>query len=531
MKRAIALILTLALAASLLLTPAALADTYATATVKGGWLRLRAGASYDSETISAYYTGTRVTILSGSGSWYYVSAPDGKTGYMHADFLNVTGSITGGQVTENIAAYVTSKNGLSVRLRGGPSKAYNTIASYPVGTAATILTYGSDWCKVRVGGRVGYMMTEFLTTSASSVKPSTPSAPSTPDTTSYTAYVTSKNGLGVRMRSGAGKYYSTIATYSVGTKVTVLNDGKTWSKIRVNGQTGYMMSEFLTTKAPVSSIGVRISASSVWPGETLYAEVTPSSLADQCYIEWLNDAGQRVGTGESYTVTTGDAGGKIRARATVTNVGSNVSGWATVQGNGYVSTAYQLKSVTISDTTPTVGQTLTVTLKPSGASADVDWYRDNGAYLGAGRSYTVTGGDAGFGLYAVATGTNTTEGMVASSMTSPVEAAPVVEVPPVTEPTEPAELRVESVSISDMTPSVGQRLRATVKPEDAMTIITWYRDDDKVLGYGDTYTVRDDDEGHTIYVWAEGTNGTFGSATSRITSPVEPNVTLLVPGE
>ena len=38
-----------------------------------------------------------------------------------------------------------------------------------------------------------------------------------------------------------------------------------------------------------------------------------------------------------------------------------------------------------------------------------------------------------------------------------------------------------------------------------------------------TYTVQADDVGYSIYVWAEGTGNTTGSATSKITSEVKAN--------
>lgn len=585
MKRIIAMILTLALALSLLAVPAQ-AATYATAVVKGGWLRLRASASFAAETISAYYTGTSVTILGGSGDWFYVSTPDGKTGYMHADYLTITGSITGGQLDENTQAYVTSKNGKSVRMRTGPSQQYSVITSYPVGTPVTILISGDDWCKVRIGGRTGYMMTEFLTTT------STAPAPEVPDNV---AYVTSSNGLGVRMRSGASKLYSTLATYAVGTQVTVLEWGKTWTKIRVNNLTGYMMTEFLTTSAPSVVSSVMLSDSAVWPGETIYATVKPAGAS--VTYEWLNDKGYRVGTGSSYTVQSSDAGRRIRVRVTGANgsSGSAVSGWATVQGSGNVSTVYQLTGIRISDTTPTVGQTLTATITPAGATANISWFRDDGVFvasgstytvrttdaghclyawaegtgattgnvtsaytqavapsatqqltlqkvtisdttptvgqtltasltpagatasitwcssdgrvLGYGATYTVKQSDAGYGLCAYATGTGSTTGAIVSNMTSAVQGTA-------------QSFRISSATISDMTPAVGQALTATVYPAGSTAIISWYRDDDRVLGYGTTYTVTAADAGHTIYLWVEGTGNTTGSATSAITAPV-----------
>lgn len=496
MKRLTAMLLTLALVLSLLVIPAAQAASYATAVVKGGWLRLRAEPSYLAETISAYYTGTSVTILGGSGQWYYVSTPDGKTGYMHSDYLTITGSITGGQLDENTQAYVTSQNGKSVRLRSGPSKSYSVITSFPVGTPVTILISGDEWCKVRIEGRTGYMMTEFLTNTGATVDQSV-------------AYVTSKNGLSVNLRSGAGKLYSVIASYSVGTKVTVLEWGATWSRIRVNNVTGYMMTEFLTTSAPSLVSSVVLSDSAPWPGETLRATVVPSGAT--VTYEWLNDKGTRLGTGSTYTVQNSDAGRRIRVRVTGTGgtTGTAVSGWATVQGNGYVSTTYTLKSVTISDTTPTVGQTLTAAITPAGATANISWFRDDGVYVGSGSTYTVHSTDAGRRLYVWAEGTGATTGDVTSNYTAAVAQAASQTV------------SLKGVTISDTTPTVGQTLTATLNPSNATADITWYRSNGTVAGYGSSYTVQSGDVGQSFYVYAVGKGSTNGSAVSSVTSKVQ----------
>ncbi len=660
MKRLTALILTMALLCTLLIAPSASAASYATATVVGGWLRLRAEPNDDSQTISAYFTGTTVTILGGSGQWYHVLTPDGKTGYMYSGYLNITGSITGGQLDENTAATVISANGKPVRLRSGPSTQYSIIASYAVGTPLTVLSSGDTWCKVRINGRTGYMMTEFIsilgagettggytayvvsdngkncvlregpskqhdilasypvgtrvtvvsygsTWSKLSVNglvgymmsqylSTTEPDHSVGDTAAgYTAYVTSSNGLGVRMRSGAGKLFPTIATYSVGTQVTVLEYGSTWCRIRVGTRTGYMMTEFLTTRAPSLVSSVSISAATVWPGQTLTATVSPASAT--VTITWLNDKGQTLGYGSSYTVQTSDAGRRIRASVTGTGStsGAAVSSWATVQGSGTVTTTYMLTGVTISDTSPVVGQTIAATIRPSGATASISWFRENGTFIGSGSTYTVRSADLGYRLYAFAEGTNATTGDATSSLTSPVSAAAVSTIsltgvrisdttPTVGQTltatvypsgataaytwrcsdgrilgynssytvtaedvgkaifvvangtgntsgsvmsdltssvqTAAPTLRIDNVTLNDLTPVVGQTLVATVEPGAASAILTWFRDDDVILTYGSTYTVQPSDLGHAIYVWAEGTNGTYGSATSRVTAPV-----------
>lgn len=88
--------------------------------------------------------------------------------------------------------------------------------------------------------------------------------------------------------------------------------------------------------------------------------------------------------------------------------GSVVSGWAAVQGNGTVSTVYQLKALTLNTTNAVVGTTLTATIAPSGATANIYWYLDNGTYLGYGSSYTVQPSALGRRIFAYAEGTNST---------------------------------------------------------------------------------------------------------------------------
>ena len=580
MKRLTALVLTLALTLALCI-PAQAAD-YATAVVKGGWLRLRDGASSDAETISAYYTGTEVTILGGSGSWFYVRTPDGKTGYMHADYLTINSSITGGEVYEDAdgyvvssngkgvnlrtgpgvayhivgtfavgtpltiltvgdtwsqvyisgatgwmmttfiktgyngnvdvvdpyTAYVTSENGKGVVMRSGPSKQYDVLATYSVGQPVTVTSYGKTWCEISVNGLDGYMMTEFLTT----VKPSVPGG--NVSSAVYAAYVTSGNGKGVRMRMGAGTLYPTIATYSVGTKVTVLEYGKSWCKIRVGSNTGYMMTEFLTTTQPDMVTGVSINLSTVRPGDTLRATVSPANA--DVTIMWINNSGDTLGYGANYLVDDLDVGTKIRASVSGTGYtsGTAVSSWATVQ-ESYISRVYMLKSISISDNTPMVGDTLRATVAPSGATASISWFRDNGVYVGSGATYTVRAADKGYRLYAYAEGTGDTSGEVSSAYTSAVTAAIS------------QTIVLQSVTISDTTPTVGDTLQAVLTPSNATAAFTWRSSAGHVLGYGDTYTVTESDKGNSIYVYANGTGDTTGSKVSSLTAAVQAKVTDL----
>ena len=65
----------------------------------------------------------------------------------------------------------------------------------------------------------------------------------------YTAWVS--NGYRtVNLRTGAGTNYPVIRAIPTATEVTVLEHGKVWDHITVNGEEGYMMTKYLTTNEP-----------------------------------------------------------------------------------------------------------------------------------------------------------------------------------------------------------------------------------------------------------------------------------------
>jgi len=58
----------------------------------------------------------------------------------------------------------------------------------------------------------------------------------------------------LKQRNGPGKNYEVIATYPIGTKVTVIEKGKDWSLVEPcdvkDARVGYMMTSYLSKKAP-----------------------------------------------------------------------------------------------------------------------------------------------------------------------------------------------------------------------------------------------------------------------------------------
>ena len=232
------LIFILILLACVFMVTAAAAER--TGKVRGGWLILRSAPSYSGKQISSYPTGTVVKITGQSGKWYAVQAPDGLTGYMLGSYLKISGDdlIDGGY------AWVTSENGLNVRLRSGPGTKYGAIASYAPGTKCTVLSAGPSFSQIRIGSIAGFMMTKFLTTTDPG------QGGGSGGTVLYDVYVVSSNGGGVNLRSSPAKGNNVIGFYDVGTKAGMISPGTAWSRIVIGDKEGYMMTQFLSNKKP-----------------------------------------------------------------------------------------------------------------------------------------------------------------------------------------------------------------------------------------------------------------------------------------
>jgi uncharacterized protein YraI len=138
-------------------------------------------------------------------------------------------------VPDGTTVYVTSRNGNGVNLRSGPDKSYSSIGFYSVGTAATMITRGSTWSYIQIGNRIGYMMTQFLTTN----QPAPPAPPLSG------AYVVSANGKNVNLRTGPSTGSPVITSFKVGTRLTIITRGSDWCFVQIGEYYGYMMRQFI----------------------------------------------------------------------------------------------------------------------------------------------------------------------------------------------------------------------------------------------------------------------------------------------
>ncbi len=496
MKRFFAAMLVAVLLVAMLPQVSLAGTTYAS--VVGGWLRLRSGASFNASTITSYYTGTTVEVLSQTGKWYHVRTPDGRTGYMYGDYLKMGSAPSGGT-----NAWVTSHNGYGVRLRKGPSTSYSTIRTYAVGTPVRVLQHGTYWCKLNVGGTVGYMMTQFLQFDGYHPDPSEP-------VIGY-ATIWSGNGYGVRLRTGPGKGYSKIGVYSVGTTVSILQKGAVWDRIRVGGRVGWMMNEFLHYQNNNEVTHVALNTLSPSVGTVMSMQAVTPSGATVSY-EWMVD-GVVKATSSTYTVTDADVGKQIQLRVKGTG---NYKGTALSAQTNKVLSDTEVTNLKLNTTAPVVGDKLTATFLPAGATVAYAWKVD-GYQVSNESSYTTVASDVGKQVTLIVTGTGSYHGTVSASTAAVAASANVTDV------------SIVNTTTTAGVPTVGDTLATSLSPSQATVTYQWNRDGGAIAGAtGSSYTLTDADEGKKITVTVKGTGAYAGEKTSAATEAVLPKPTVPV---
>lgn len=125
-------------------------------------LNLRQEASLDAKVLAYFRNGAKVTILKSGSTWHKVQTEDGQVGYMMARYLKVTDETA--TIKPYTARLINVNGGKIVNFRSGPSLNAKIIDRIAVGTEVTVVEHGTDWCKVDVNGREGYISTWFMTT-------------------------------------------------------------------------------------------------------------------------------------------------------------------------------------------------------------------------------------------------------------------------------------------------------------------------------------------------------------------------------
>ena len=219
-KRFIALILVLAL---VLPVTSALAVKYYR--VNTTWLKAHDKPSFDATVVASYQRDYAVTICrTGKDGWVKVRfRPGGNMVFVQKKYLKLCSSYT---------AYISQDDTV---LLTGPGTNFKSLGRLQKGAKVTVLTHGSAFDFVSSSKGKGYVRNTHLTKNKAAAKPSS----------AYKARVQNSTGKNVVLRKGPGTKYKAIASYRPGTRVTVLQRGVSWCKVKCNGRTGWIMTRYL----------------------------------------------------------------------------------------------------------------------------------------------------------------------------------------------------------------------------------------------------------------------------------------------
>lgn len=117
-------------------------------------LAVRSSSSTSSTTLTMLPKGSYITLISKSGSWWYVEYAAGKYGYCYSSYIT--------QVTQSFAAYVNITSG-NLNVRSGAGTSYSIKGTLPKNTCIVVISQSAGWSKILYYGRnVGYVNSSYL---------------------------------------------------------------------------------------------------------------------------------------------------------------------------------------------------------------------------------------------------------------------------------------------------------------------------------------------------------------------------------
>ena len=160
LNKNLALILSVILSVSIVFAlplQASAADSNSVAgivSISSGSLNVRSSSSSTSTVVYTLYNNTTVTLLSKSGSWWYVEYAAGKYGYCYADYIK--------QVPGSYAAYIQLSSG-SLNVRTGPGTSYSIQNYLASGSRIVVLSQSGTWSRILYyGTSIGYVSSSYV---------------------------------------------------------------------------------------------------------------------------------------------------------------------------------------------------------------------------------------------------------------------------------------------------------------------------------------------------------------------------------
>ena len=225
-------------------------------TINGSYVRFRKGPSSSSEILGEYSQGKALTILGTSGDWT-ACVIDGQEGFVYSQFVSVDSAAEASPATviqtpEPAATPTPNGNGILIRdsastqagNAGTVSGGSGVIVQFQPpasGTAAPVATVAP----VIQATPVPQAQTPTQTQAAGS--------PAAGGEGNVTSYAQAQTGTiiadRVRFRKGPGATYSILSSYDKGKSISVLGTAGEWTYCSIDGQNGYVFSQYVQVGA------------------------------------------------------------------------------------------------------------------------------------------------------------------------------------------------------------------------------------------------------------------------------------------
>ncbi len=201
-------------------------------------LNFRDAPSFESNVVSELKEGTILCVLGTSGEWVKVQNGT-QVGYVSPDYLTMHDEYPAETTADTSAMVSLSGESDTAPLLASPSTAAATIMDIIHGTQVTVLTNDGSWCRVKVAGLEGYLLTSQLDFAATGVIPT-----DAPGTQGVKAIVNS-DAATLNFRSGPSTDHAILAQIPKGSVIYVTPYDDTWSATTWDGESGYVMNKYL----------------------------------------------------------------------------------------------------------------------------------------------------------------------------------------------------------------------------------------------------------------------------------------------
>lgn len=285
-----------------------------TAVVTGNDVNMREGPGTEFRIIDCLPRGELVTVTDRSSAPWYCVEYDGSVGFMSASFLEVTEEESAQPVVDSVLQSILDQgqegyvDAMYVRFRSAPGSEYSVLGEYNRGKP--LLYYGTfgDWAACIIEGRPGFLYADYIALGRFSGWSGTTAADDTEDedelplnlrimeTPTPTPVVNTPtpsdelslahasipgveqtpgyiNANYVRFRKGPASSYPIIDTYNAGTPVGVTGLYMDWTACIIDGQFGFVYSDYVTI--PAQEPEIQTPAQTVETVTTTTTEVTP----------------------------------------------------------------------------------------------------------------------------------------------------------------------------------------------------------------------------------------------------------------